>query len=319
MRASPLASRYPSIFVQAGRGPMPFRSDRNSGPEPETENMPGPEWHAHQFYPRFRDIDEGDPFSRREANAYSKTVSMPGSASEPSRPYPRFAMIDEPDGETPAKSKATESDANRSNRSGNNRKLALAGVMIAGALAVSIGLTLRGAPSPPPRQDVKPLPPITSQTNRIASGEAVRPQVVPGTQPSVVGEADAAVPAVVKPRAKPGPATHASKRKSAQPAALAASPATPRSRSGRSCNGAGGLALARCMRPEILDADRQLRDAYHDAVRAGVERDALVAYRRQWSMMRQRAISDPRGVAAGYRQMADELYALQADLRADDF
>lgn len=81
----------------------------------------------------------------------------------------------------------------------------------------------------------------------------------------------------------------------------------------------GGLALARCMRPQILAADRQLRDAYDDAVRAGVERQVLVHYRRQWSIMRQRAISDPRSVAAGYRQMAEELYALQSDGREDEF
>ncbi|MBV1688505.1 hypothetical protein KRR38_12670 [Novosphingobium sp. G106] len=80
-----------------------------------------------------------------------------------------------------------------------------------------------------------------------------------------------------------------------------------------------GLDLARCMRPQILDADRELRDAYDDAVRVGVERHVLIAYQRQWSTMRHRAISDPRSVAADFRQMADELNALKADRREDDF
>jgi hypothetical protein len=61
------------------------------------------------------------------------------------------------------------------------------------------------------------------------------------------------------------------------------------------------------MRPEILTADRQLRSAYNDAVRAGVDPRVLGAYRRQWWRMRGEAIDDPRGVAAGYHQMANDL------------
>lgn len=69
----------------------------------------------------------------------------------------------------------------------------------------------------------------------------------------------------------------------------------------------GGLDLARCMRPQILDADRRLRTAYHEAVRSGVDRRVLGAYRREWKKLRRRANSDPRGVEVGYRQMAREL------------
>ena len=61
------------------------------------------------------------------------------------------------------------------------------------------------------------------------------------------------------------------------------------------------------MQPEILDADRRLRFAYYDAVRSGVDPRLLGAYRRQWSQMRDEENYDPRGVAAGYRQMADDL------------
>jgi uncharacterized protein len=66
------------------------------------------------------------------------------------------------------------------------------------------------------------------------------------------------------------------------------------------------------MRPQILDADQQLRAAYNDAVRAGVERRELVAYRRQWSKLRKRANSDPRSVSEGYREIAQQLDATRA-------
>jgi uncharacterized protein len=61
------------------------------------------------------------------------------------------------------------------------------------------------------------------------------------------------------------------------------------------------------MRPQLLDADRRLRDAYYDAIRAGVNRRLLVIYQRQWSSLRSHANSDPRRVTARYRQMAEQL------------
>jgi uncharacterized protein len=63
------------------------------------------------------------------------------------------------------------------------------------------------------------------------------------------------------------------------------------------------------MRPQVLDADQQLRSAYQDAIRAGVDRHVLATYRRQWSKLRSRANSDPRGLTSGYRQMAQQLDA----------
>jgi hypothetical protein len=61
------------------------------------------------------------------------------------------------------------------------------------------------------------------------------------------------------------------------------------------------------LEPEILAGDQQLRHAYDNAVRSGVASRVLVAYRRQWSRMRSRAMYDPRNVAAGYRQLAEKL------------
>jgi uncharacterized protein len=63
------------------------------------------------------------------------------------------------------------------------------------------------------------------------------------------------------------------------------------------------------MRPQVVDADLQLRSAYNDAVRAGVDRRVLVAYRRQWSKLRNKANSDPHSVVVGYRQIAQQLDA----------
>ncbi|HEX7929727.1 MAG TPA: hypothetical protein VF470_02300 [Sphingomicrobium sp.] len=197
--------------------------------------------------------------------------------------------------------------------------LVLSGAVIAGVMAVSIGLAQRGTPGPSPMRSTKPLPPIASQANHIDRGDAARAQVSLGAQSGIVGEAATEAPAAVQSRPKSSPETRVAPiRKPTQRLALATAPAAPRSRSGGPCSGMGGLPLARCMRPQILDADRQLRDAYDDAVRGGVDRQVLVAYQRQWSVMRQRALSDPRGVAANYRQMALELDA-QTDRRADDF
>lgn len=269
--------------------------------------MPIPEWEARPPYPRFREIDDGDQNPRLE----------------PSRSYPRFTGVDEPDpysnGETTINSEAIEPDLTRPapGRAGKGRTLAL--VVVAGMLAVSIGLMQRGTPNLSPPQSAKPLPPIAARTNRIDRGEKAKAQVDLVTPPGIVGEAATASPAVITPHLEPASATRTPQQRSAPRIALRTSTSAPHSRSSRLCDGLSGLDLARCMRPQILDADRELRDAYYDAVRVGVERHVLVAYQREWSIMRHRAISDPRSVADDYRQMADELNALQPDRRADDF
>ena len=76
--------------------------------------------------------------------------------------------------------------------------------------------------------------------------------------------------------------------------------------------------LARCMRPQILDADLQLRTAYNDAVEAGVERRKLVAYRRQWSKLRKRANADPRSVVAGFHEIVQQLDVARTERRPED-
>lgn len=288
--------------------------------------MPGPGWEVPSSYPRFREIDEDAPFPRRETSARSdyKPASLPGFESQLGRSYPRFRAIDEPgpfsSGEAQIKAKATEPDTTRasSGRPGKSRVLALSGIVAAGVLAVSIGLAQRGSPGQSSTQSAKLLPPTASQGNRVDRREALPAPAAPRTQSSIAGEAAVADTASLKPRSKPSPAISSPKQKSAQRIARTTSPTAPRARSQGLCDGMGGLDLARCMRPQILAADRQLRDAYRDAVRQGVDPRVLAAYERQWSTMRHRAISDPRGVTANYRQMAHELDA-QAARRTDDF
>jgi uncharacterized protein YecT (DUF1311 family) len=124
--------------------------------------------------------------------------------------------------------------------------------------------------------------------------------------------------AAMRSRHKTRPAAQDLNRKSTQLATGAAS-RTPGSHADETCAGLSHRDLAWCMRPQVLDADRQLRDAYQEAVRAGVDRSLLSNYRRQWSKLRGRANSDPRSVTGGYRQMAQQLDAARTGHLAGGF
>ncbi|KRB86217.1 hypothetical protein ASE00_05670 [Sphingomonas sp. Root710] len=73
-----------------------------------------------------------------------------------------------------------------------------------------------------------------------------------------------------------------------------------------------------CLRHDILKADRMLRLAYANAIREGVERRFLVAHQRRWTQLRDRASSDPDGVVAGYRELAEDLERLSVNGRRRD-
>lgn len=66
-----------------------------------------------------------------------------------------------------------------------------------------------------------------------------------------------------------------------------------------------------CRRAEVAAADDHLRDAYDEAIRAGLDRDTLVAVRNDWARLRGRANRDPEALIRGYgvltRQLYDEL------------
>ena len=78
-----------------------------------------------------------------------------------------------------------------------------------------------------------------------------------------------------------------------------------------------GMDLARCMRPQIVDADLRLRTAYNQAAEAGVKRRKLVVYRREWSKLRKQTNSDPRRVLAGFHEIARELDVARTGFRPE--
>jgi hypothetical protein len=52
-----------------------------------------------------------------------------------------------------------------------------------------------------------------------------------------------------------------------------------------------------------VTADRRLRHAYRNAVRAGVPRPALVSYRNRWAELRRGAGRNPARTAQDYRKL----------------
>jgi hypothetical protein len=177
--------------------------------------------------------------------------------------------------------------------------------VIAGALTLSIVLAQHGLPNFFPGQATQPQSPLAAQVTRGYRVPTLAEAVV-ARAASRVSEVAAETNGTVEARSRRA-ARHRLKHYATQRLVMRPSARVVPSRTGRSCDRLGALALARCMRPQILDVDRQLRDAYEDAVRAGVDRRVLTAYRRQWSRLRDRAISDPRSVAVGYRRMAQQL------------
>jgi len=186
-----------------------------------------------------------------------------------------------------------------------NETLVPAGVVLAGALAISLVFAQPGTTAPSPR-------PIATVSSSVASAvPANRPPDLVDT-PTDFGPrrrlaAASPIPAAEKSRPSPRPELHDPRQTFAQPIAVAPSQAEPVSQTGGSCDGLEGLDLAGCMRPEIRDADRKLRNAYYDAVRSGVDPRVLAAYRREWSRIRDEEVYDPQHAAASYRQMAEDL------------
>lgn len=195
-------------------------------------------------------------------------------------------------------------------RLGNGWARALFGVIIVGTLMVSLALVQRGILQFAPRDVAPPLPPAAPKVEQVYRGpvfaEPVPVQVVQAPMPSN----PAIQTTTAKSRPRLAPATHKPKLKATQQVADLA-PKAP-SPPAETCNGMEGMDLARCIRPQILDADLQLRTAYNDAARAGVKRRELSVYRRQWSKLRKRANSDPRSVLVGFREMAQQLDAAHA-------
>lgn len=76
---------------------------------------------------------------------------------------------------------------------------------------------------------------------------------------------------------------------------------------GNRCARMGRQARARCMRPQLLRADRALRSAYASATRAGVDRKTLKSYRNRWSRVLEESNADPVYVTASLQEMTRRL------------
>lgn len=182
---------------------------------------------------------------------------------------------------------------------------------------VSLALVQGGILHVAPRDIAQPLPPLAPKVDQVYRG----PIFVEPVPVRVVQETMASEAVIQTATAKSGPrlarATRKPKQKSVQhqveePAPKAPTPPV------ETCDGMEGMDLARCMRPQILDADLQLRNAYNDAVKAGVKRRELVTHRRQWSKLRKRANSDPRGVLVGFREITQQLDAARISSHPGD-
>jgi hypothetical protein len=104
-----------------------------------------------------------------------------------------------------------------------------------------------------------------------------------------------------------------------EPQLLEASLAPPASRGLPRRAGDGGPRAAcapRCSHTDLMAADRRLRAAYSRAVRAGVPRRVLVAYRNRWADLRHDAVWRPSRVASGYGAMAGDLNRMAQRRRA---
>lgn len=194
--------------------------------------------------------------------------------------------------------------ARQSHRRAARRKWAVSGLAITGAVLLSWGLAVGLQKADPPAP--APNPPATPLALPVR--QAVTPPPVSQAPPRSPAGEDKRVP---MPVATTVPATRDAERPSsphkASKPVVAARP--PRTEAGSACGRLARGALARCMRPQIISADRQLRIAYETAARAGVGRRTLVAYRQRWVRLRGQANADPRGVVIGYRQIARDLDA----------
>jgi hypothetical protein len=274
---------------------MNYHTGANAYPVGEAEHEPGPEIGARQVAHDMESI-------------FGSTTPVPN----------RIASSD------PIVPLVAHSSDDRARRHGSRRSLGLTGTVIAGALVASTVLALHVFPNRSPRQITIPLPPIASQVAQVDRVPTpVEPQIVAAARPTKASRHAAGKLAVVELRPGPSPATRHPKHelprrhttsvprphKSTPRFAAKSATAVPPPHASGSCDRLYGLDLARCMRPQVLDADQQLRDAYQDAIQAGVDRRVLASYRRQWSKLRKRANSDPHSVTTGYRQMAEQLDA----------
>lgn len=141
-----------------------------------------------------------------------------------------------------------------------------------------------------PPVDTKPEAPPARPATRVASVAARAPSAKPAPAPS----------------SKP-----ASTKASAQPGGVRPEPFAQ-------CGDLLEAEHAWCMRPRMLAADRRLRAAYAEAMRAGVDRKMLVSARREWARLRRKATSEPVEVTTAYQDLATRLEEARSSVRAGE-
>jgi uncharacterized protein YecT (DUF1311 family) len=271
---------------------MGVRSGSNAAPPGDTDEVLGRDLGTRQIRRDMEDIFGAQPRpSARESSAQAQVIK-------------------------PVVRRSAPHDGSR--RVPTGRMLALTGVAIAGALVVSTAVARYDMHHLGEERDTTSSPPAAqiaqAEPRLISVPKLVFPVAPASLERGRTVEASAAAelrrksaPTIREPSPRAG-LRAVTKRQARRAQAAVHDP----------CDGLDRLDLARCMRPQVVDADQQLRDAYHDAVRAGVDRRVLVAYRRQWSRLRDLANTDPQLVVGSYRQIARELDAERASRPAGD-
>lgn len=185
-------------------------------------------------------------------------------------------------------------------------------LVLAGAAWLALALERDGsAPTRAPAvtDAVAPIRPAQTAAPAAVIAAVARPAPPPAAARLASTEADAGTPPAVSPKPAPAPRRSAA---SARPKPAATPPATERvvrPQADASCSGLSRLERAHCMRPQVLDADAELRRAYASATQAGVSPRMLKSYNRRWARALEKSVSDPEAVTRKLRSMARKLEA----------
>jgi hypothetical protein len=170
---------------------------------------------------------------------------------------------------------------------------AVALAALIGSLAFLTPLTRRTVPEPPARStSPRPAPPPVA---------TALPAAQPAIMPSVPRPAPRRVAAPTHQRV----AAASAPTRTRTPVRAPSPTPTPAPSRGDRCP--RNATEAWCLHGTITNADNDLRDAYQDAVRAGVDRDLLVDVRGDWQHLRGRANRDPHALIRGYAALARQL------------
>jgi len=180
--------------------------------------------------------------------------------------------------------------------------LVLMGLIAAAVSMVFLARTSRAPlPQRPPRSAVTHSAPAP-----VVPASALRqPIVAPLINPPPVAPAPVATPPKAARHTTKSKAIHRSTASRARPAKRDTRRPAP-ARKGR-CD--PGATSPWCLRGAVVEADDRLRDAYDNAVRAGVDRKTLVGIRSDWKRLRGRANREPQALIRGYALLTQELHA----------